>query len=188
MKKLLVIGSILLGFSVGAFGAVWYKHTHKDYAYLSLKNASTFAYGGVGYGGAPLGTLYAFKDILARDNASSVFKKLLGRASNEGKLYALAGLYFKDYDFYQQNIMDYANNIKFVRFQSGCTVNTLIPMDSIILGNKDVTVRLENNKQTIQEWVSINNFKTGINGDFIGGSIPTRIKDYIDTLEKFEIF
>lgn len=62
--------------------------------FKALLNAETFSAGGTGFAGIPTEETLAFKAIFLSRNALEQFEVLLEKASNEGQLYALSGLYF----------------------------------------------------------------------------------------------
>jgi len=67
--------------------------------YLTLKNTSIFAPGAISDRGIIPEEIRAFGKIFEKENAVNYFYKLEFEANNQGKLYALCGLFYLDYDY-----------------------------------------------------------------------------------------
>lgn len=175
MRKAIIVVTCI---ALVAFGGVLLIN---NLDYIRLKNAPFFAYGNVGYAGETPKEHYAFRRLLNKENALYYFSKLERSANNEGKLYALCGLYYLDYDSYGNLMEKYGSSDEMVRFMSGCIISDE-PISEIIKNDdRDGTpaVRLRDKEDTIEAWFGRNNFdrKNGYIVDFYGGSIPYLVKN-----------
>ncbi|MDR1563851.1 MAG: hypothetical protein LBS74_02730 [Oscillospiraceae bacterium] len=145
-----------------------------DAYYTLLKNAEYFSDSGVGYSNTMPDVIRAFGNIFARENALELFYKLEAEGNNAGKLYALCGLYYLDYDYYRNLMEVYANNKGTVNICSGCVVMEETMSEVIKMRG---AVRLKNNKDTVDAW-SRRTLSFDYNMDFYGGSIPAHLMEY----------
>ncbi|MEJ2665037.1 MAG: hypothetical protein P8107_13515 [Spirochaetia bacterium] len=148
--------------------------------YRILKKAEYFATGGIGYSGEAPEAIIAFKHIFNSKNAKEQFIALLSEATYEGRLYALCGLYYHDYKRYAEEINLYKNSVIEIQLFSGCE-RFKDSIKNIIEKQNKSTVRLKDNKQSIEEWAEEYHvdLSEGFEIDFIGGGIPVVLVNYI---------
>lgn len=146
----------------------------KDSDYLCLKNAPFFAYSGVGYAGLIPEELYAFDRLMEKENALDYFHKLESEANNQGKLYALCGLYYLDYDNYAYLMEKYGASEEYVEYMEGCLWQEARINEIIKCEDEDgmPVVRFKDNQDTMDAWYERNAPTEGYLLDFYGGSIP----------------
>jgi len=178
MKKAISLSFILVFilFSIGNAD-----HIEKEYSLL--KNAEYFTKGPIGVAGKTPETLIALKILLKHTNSKSLLHDLIEEASHEGKLYALIGLYFVDYEYYMKQVQHF-NQVQInVRTYEGCIIS-VEKMSDILRKEGDRVVRLGNNTQTIAEWAENSkiNLKNGYLVDFVGGGIPMVVKRYLERI------
>jgi len=91
-------------------------------AYENLLHASRFEDSRVGYTGAL--SVYAknLETLLNEQNADAAFKSLLKNAKTAGKLYALCGLFYTDYNSFEKEIESFKLSKETVTMVSGCEV------------------------------------------------------------------
>jgi hypothetical protein len=148
--------------------------------YKVLLNAESFSDGGTGVSGTPTAETVAFKHIFFSENAGKTFDLLLANANFEGKLYALCGLYFYDFQKYKTYMEKYLNFNDRVTYFAGC-LQEEIKISELIKDNDKDVVRLISNSQTIEAWINENNAHNGYSVDFYGGAIPQSLKEYISS-------
>jgi hypothetical protein len=149
-------------------------------AFRTLLNAETFSAGGTGFAGMPTTETLAFKSIFSARNALEQFKVLFDKATSEGKLYALSGLYFYDYSKFKAAVNGLVDSPKKVTQFSGCMIGENKISELIKIESENV-VRLGNNKQTIKSWMDENKITVGFSVDFWGGGYPQLLKEYIQS-------
>lgn len=142
-------------------------------AYDLLLNADTFSHGSVGYGGQTPDEIYAWGKLLICKNAKDIFIQLEREATIEGKMYALCGLYYLDYENYNTYISKYINSSANIYTLDGCigiekSVNELIKIDGAIY--------LKGINDTLIKWMNRNHINEGFI-DFYGGAIPHSVLD-----------
>ena len=103
--------------------------------YQTLLNAELFTYGSIGYPPSLPETIKAFHRLLAGINARLYFIDLEQNATNEGKLYALCGIYHTDFNLYQSLMGSYTKNTRTVHYMQGCMGSTQIINHLINSGN-----------------------------------------------------
>ena len=96
------------------------KINKKDKNYILLKKAKFFATGGVGIVGEKPDEIEAFAQMIRYSDAKNYFVKLEEEANNEGKLYALCGLYFLDKEYYYAILDNYMSSKDKVTTMGGC--------------------------------------------------------------------
>ena len=145
-------------------------------AYEAVLYAEFFAYGPIGYAGIVPDLIHAFGVLLICENAIDHFVKLEHEATLEGKLYALCGLYYLDYDNYYEHISKYLNDSRNVMEMSGCVMME-IPISWLI--KLDGAIRLRSIDDTTGQWVNRNfGARNGWMVDFYGGGIPDSVLYY----------
>lgn len=87
-----------------------------------IRTAKTFAIGPVGESGATTKAETALRAILKQPDGVARFKKILAKATNEGRLYALVGLRNLDPNAYQAALPAYSEDVSNVRTMQGCMV------------------------------------------------------------------
>ena len=156
------------------FAGISINETDPDYIFL--KNAEFFADRGVSYDGHTPDEIYAWRRLFEKDNALDYFYKLESEANNEGKLYALCGLYYLDYHNYPYLMEKYRLTDETVTYFSGCIWSENYSIRELIKSDEKSAVRLNDNKDTIWAWLERNG--TGsFCMDFYGGSIPASVKE-----------
>lgn len=143
-------------------------------AYDLLLNADIFAFGPVGYGGSIPDEIPALGKLMICKNAKDYFIQLEQEATIEGKLYALCGLYYLDYDNYNAYLEKYLNNSDEVQFQYDC-IGIEIPVKDLI--KFDGAIQLKGINDTITKWVKRTHQNEG-GMDFYGGGIPYGVLYY----------
>jgi len=167
-----------------------------DPDYLMLKNITCFTNSGVGYGGEIPEQVYAFGRLFQKDNALNYFYKLEYEGSTSGKLYALCGLYYLDYDFYRYLIKEYNKSGERVLYMVGCLgyyypmrkmikaskADAVSPTNSaateVVKINKKTIIRLKSHEDTVDEWRKRNPKArlTTESFDFYRGSFPDSVR------------
>ncbi|MDR1563852.1 MAG: hypothetical protein LBS74_02735 [Oscillospiraceae bacterium] len=147
-----------------------------DADYDLLKNAGTFACGGIGDAGTMPEEIAAFGRLFKQTNALELFYKLEAEGSNVGKLYALCGLYYLDYNYYSSLMNTYSKNESEIITISGCEVSKE-RISKII--RVDGAMRLKDNKETLGDWSKRTNIHE-YTLDFYGGSIPEFLMEYLN--------
>jgi len=147
-----------------------------DADYLLLCNAAYFSDGPVGYSAAIPGTIGAFGRLFQRENAGDYFVKMERNANNQGKLYALCGLYYFEYEYYYKLVKEYVNNTEPVEMMSGC-IRFISTIGEEIKIDHDSPVRLRNNADTVDEWCKRTK-RDDMPVDFYGGGVPCFVKEY----------
>ena len=85
-----------------------------------LLNAPYFADGVVGEGGEIPEEIYALNRLVKKTNARQYLYKLAKEAGNEGKMYALCGLYDLDQAYFFARVGTYRISDETVVFMAGC--------------------------------------------------------------------
>ena len=146
-------------------------------SYELLKHAEYFANGGIGFSGDTPDELAAFSELYGSPHAKEHFQKLEAEATMAGKLYALCGLYYLDYENYQQYLAPYKTSKENVKYFAGCSLVTH-PVSDLIYTEQEPVMRLESPDDTIEAWPD----RTGASGwryDFYGGGYPASILNHI---------
>ena len=146
-----------------------------DPDYIYLKNAPIFASGGVGYSNENPEATDAFGRLFQKDDALNYFLKLEAVANYEGKLYALCGLFYLDYDNWGNYMKKYERITKRITYFPDTTGIENYPVNKIITSDEINVVRLEDCEDTIQAWRERNGISGSYYLDFYGGSIPERV-------------
>ena len=148
--------------------------------YQTLLNSRFFSYGGVSESGEIPEEVKAFNRLLEENNAYSYFVDLEQNANNEGKLYALCGIYHTDFKLYQSLMEIYIQNEEPVNTMGGCMFSTEA-VKEVIICDEDMAkahgctiVRLKDNKENFDKWMEENEVESFI-PDFYGGGIPNLI-------------
>jgi hypothetical protein len=151
--------------------------------YSLLKTAEYFTDGPIGVAGKTPTTLIALKKVMKHTNSKSLLHDLIEEANYEGKLYALIGLYFVDYEYYIEEIQRFSQLQVNVRTYEGCILS-VEKMRDILRKEGDRVIKLDNNTQTIAEWAKHSkiNLENGYIVDFVGGGIPTVVKRYLEKI------
>jgi hypothetical protein len=89
-------------------------------AFQTLKTASVFALGGVGFAGTTSDTEKALRVLLAQRDAVPALEALLKEARLEGKLYALLGLKWKDERAFRKTASEYRSVAARATTMRGC--------------------------------------------------------------------
>ena len=144
-----------------------------DPDYVLLKNAEYFAYGGIGAAGIIPEEKYAFKRIFKKENALDFFYKLEAEGNNQGKLYALCGLFYYDYGSYPYLMEKYGKSEETVEFFFGCSRGEC-PISELIKSDQRKAIRLKDNRDTISEWCRRHRTDSYF-VDFYGGAIPEMV-------------
>ena len=152
----------------------------KSDEFRTLLNAVSFSDGGTGIAGMPTDETLAFKSIFSAKNALEQFDVLIEKATSEGKLYALSGLYFYDYSKFKAVVNELVDSQEKVTQFSGCRISEPKISELIKIESENV-VRLRNNKQTIQSWMNENKITDSFSVDFLGGGYPQLLIEYIQS-------
>ena len=140
-------------------------------AYDTLMNTKRFSSGRVGEGGILPDEIRAVGKLLICKNAKNYFIQLEQTATIEGKMYALCGLYYLDYDNYNSYIEKYINDSTEIFMMSGCIMYTTTVKELI---KKDGAVRLTDINDSIFDWYKKND-NIELVGDFYGGITPNLV-------------
>lgn len=97
--------------------------TEGQKAYEVLREAEVFAGASVGIAGTTPKTVEAFRMLLREPEADEALRALLDRATRPGQLYALAGLYFIDPDYFQRAVKPYLRSDAEVQTFFGCIMD-----------------------------------------------------------------
>ena len=151
----------------------------KNADYQTLLHAEFFAYGGVGYSGDLPNEMKALWRLYKEPNARDYFVRLEQEANNEGKLYALCGIYHTDFKLYQVLMENYIQNEEWVKRQDGCIFSEEMIKESILFEGKHLTekernriVRLKDHQESLDEWFKQNDAYESFYVDFYGGAVP----------------
>lgn len=176
ISLLILILIVFIGINVWAIATIYDESLIQE-AYTTLYKATKFSYEPVGYAGSMTKEIEAFSKIRNSRYAKKVFEELEREATAAGKLYALCGLYYLDYDYYYMVIDEYSKSDIQVETFSGCTKGNESIKD-LIKSDYDPTVQLSSNRDTIFKWCKRNKIDCfGL--DFYGGGIPCTLNDYI---------
>lgn len=85
-----------------------------------LRNATSFAMGGVGVAGTMSQGERALREVLKKSDAVVRLESMLPQASPAGQLYALLGLRARDRNAYKQALMKYGEGDASVQTMRGC--------------------------------------------------------------------
>ena len=148
--------------------------------YLLLSNAEFFACDGVGYGTDIPAEIFALRRLVWLKNGRDYCIMLEKYGNNQGKLYALCGLYYLDYPYYTQLMEKYVQNSEEVVSWVGCVVMTYTVKDIVLYQMQPyddgaVLVRLANNTESLDNWLAKNDTPNGFIVDFYGGGIPAHV-------------
>ena len=88
----------------------------------ALRKTTTFALGGVGFGGVMSEGERTLREILKESDAARRLESVLPDASAAGQLYALLGLRLRDRAAYQRALDKYRTNDAKVQTMRGCIV------------------------------------------------------------------
>lgn len=143
-------------------------------AYEMLLKAERFEQGAVGYAGTPSRFIESFNALLKEKLADEAFKSLLREASTAGKLYALCGIYFTDYESFQKEVKKYAKSSESVQTMSGCMISDEKVAKIVELNAANVAIIKPS--QTIEEFWKIN--KGGYELDIAHGGFPATFKRF----------
>ena len=115
-----------------AYAVITIDETDQDY--LTLKNARVFAVSGVSDGGKIIPEeIHAFARLFENENAVDYFYKLELEANNQGKLYALCGLFYLDYDYYMYLLYtQYCLTDEMITYAGGCILLENWPISELI--------------------------------------------------------
>jgi hypothetical protein len=94
-------------------------------AFQTVKNASKFTIGGVGFLGVTSAEEQAFRSLLAAPEARSLFRKLASQASKAGQLYAVLGLKLLDDPAYAKESARLLGDDTPVTTMYGCIVSQM---------------------------------------------------------------
>ena len=151
--------------------------TDADYIFLR-DYVEFFTYGPIGEAAVMPDGLEAFGRIFAKENALDYFYKLESEAENEGKLYALCGLYYLDYANYPYLMEKYGSSVEVVTYMAGCEIMKRRIEELIKIGDEaDLpVVRLIDNEDTYDAWRERNPSVASYMLDFFGGGIPDSVR------------
>jgi len=143
-------------------------------AYESLLKAVEFQEGYIGYAAEPSVYIENFNILLREPAADEAFKSLLREATKAGQLYALCGIYFTDYEFFQKQVEKYKKIDDLVLTRSGC-IGFSEKVSKIVESDKK-NVAIINPKQTIEDWWKAN--KGSYELDIAHGGYPASFKRF----------
>lgn len=123
-------------------------------AYEMLLKTERFEQGAVGYAGIVSRYVESFNVILKEKAADEAFKSLLRQAPTAGKLYALCGLYFTDYEFFRKEVGKYVKSDESVEVMSGCEIFSEKVAKLVESNAKNVAII--NPSQTIEDFWKTN--------------------------------
>jgi hypothetical protein len=86
----------------------------------TLRNISSFAFGGIGIAGTMSAGERALREVLQKPDVSSRLEKLVSDASPAGQLYALVGLRIRDRAAYERVLEKLGKTDVTVRTARGC--------------------------------------------------------------------
>ena len=144
-------------------------------AYDMLMNTNRFADGPIGAAGATPDEICAFGKLLICINAKDYFIQLEQEATIEGKMYALCGLYYLDYDNYNTYIEKYLNDSTGITVMYGCIMYSMSVKELI---KNDEALRLKDINDTVNKWDNRKRPKYGFSTDFYGGGTPNNVLFY----------
>lgn len=143
--------------------------------YDILLNTESFG-GTFGFGPEVPGNTMAFRALVEMPDAGAVFRDLLEKATPEGRMYALCGLWYTDHDSFLTAAEELKGSCDQVMIQSG---DMFYPMAvaSVIESPDSSVVRLDHIGQTPEEWLRENSLCDGsFITDMIGGGWPSLLR------------
>lgn len=143
-------------------------------AYEMLLKAERFEQGAVGYAGTPSRFIESFNTLLKEKSADGAFKSLLREAGTAGKLYALCGIYFTDYESFRKEIKKYAESGESVQTMSGCLISDEKVAKIVELNAANVAIIKPS--QTIEEFWKTN--RGGYELDIAHGGFPATFRRF----------
>jgi hypothetical protein len=146
------------------------------YAFGVLMSAKRFEDTHVGYGGELSELVVAYRQIMKEPKRVSVLKFLLENASKPGQLYALAGLFDADHDYFRSAVTAFKDDESEVNTLSGC-VGGLRKVSEIVFFDDPRTIRLESPRQSFNEWSKKTNVMAGFNIDISGGGYSVMFRE-----------
>lgn len=96
--------------------------------------------------------IYAFRTLLAASQADAAFKELLLEATQEGKIYALCGVYHTDPIHFEKVVQLYRNSDEPVNALFGCISYTMTVGEIVEKKDGPAAVRRRDRKQTFEAW------------------------------------
>lgn len=149
-------------------------------AYENLLKAARFKQGAVGYAGTMSPYVESFNVILKEKAADEAFKALLNEATTAGKLYALCGLYFTDYETFQKETGKYAKSEESVEAMSGCMIFS--EKIANLVESKSEKVAIIKPSQTIEDFWKTNPGSYEL--DIAHGGFPATFKRFANTKKR----
>lgn len=141
-------------------------------AYAVLAETPEFCGLLVGTDGATPTVLYAFRTLLAAPQADAAFKELLLEATQEGKIYALCGLYHTDPIHFEKVVQMYRTSDEPVNALFGCVSYTMTVGEIVEKKDGPAAVRRRDRKQSFETWRKEMQSKN-LGLDVIGGGWPS---------------
>jgi hypothetical protein len=149
-------------------------------AYHNLLNAQSFQSPHLGDAGTFSSLVESLGILLEEKNADEAFKALLQNATLPGQLYALCGLYFTDYAFFQKEVKRFTENDESIETINGCIISP--EKVSQIVELKDPKVAIIKPSETLEDF-----WKTHSDGarfDIAHGGYPANFKESFEKEKK----
>lgn len=105
-----------------------------------------------GAGGSTPTVIHAFRFLLASAHADAAFKQLLLEATQEGRIYALCGLYHTDPLHFEKVVQLYRNSDEPVNALFGCISYTMTVGEIVEKKDGPAAVRRRDRKQSYAAW------------------------------------
>ena len=138
---------------------------------------TTESFGGTfGFGPEPPANTTAFRELVGMPGSDTMFRDLLDRATLEGQMYALCGLWYTDHDYFLIALDDFRDVSEMITIQSG-DMYYPTPVSGVVESASCDAVKLDHRGQTISEWIR-DNLKPGGNfiTDIAGGGYPATLR------------
>lgn len=141
-------------------------------AYTVLAETPEFCGLLVGASGSTPTVVYAFRTLLASPQADAAFKELLLEATQEGRIYALCGLYHTDPIHFEKVVQMYRTSDEPVNALFGCISYTMTVGEIVEKKDGPAAVRRRDRKQSFEVWRKEMQSKN-LGLDVIGGGWPS---------------
>lgn len=153
IRRAAIVGCLLLVFVLTAQAAAPEGLSAKERkAYAVVAETPEFCGLLTGTDGSTPTVIYAFRTLLASSQADAAFKELLLEATQEGKIYALCGVYHTDPIHFEKVVQLYRNSDEPVNALFGCISYTMTMGEIVEKKDGPAAVRRRDRKQTFETW------------------------------------
>lgn len=172
LRLVLLAGLGLLGAGLLAAAPPEGLNAKERKAYATVAETPEFCGLLAGSEGSTPTVIYAFRTLLAASEADAAFKQLLLEATQEGRLYALCGLYHTDPIHFEKVVQLYRTSDEPVNALFGCISYVMTVGEIVEKKDGPAAVRRRDRKQSFEAWKKeMRDKKLGL--DVIGGGWPS---------------